>query len=159
MRRAREREGISFPRLGQITGIPTTTLHNMFQDKVKNPDMGKVALIADALGEPRGPLLALAGLPQEAGSHVSEQRAPEEQAGIGLGQLSHALSALVAERVRELRSGRARAVSPAGGVSDGPDEVSMARLVDLVEQMAADQLSQEHSAAAKRGARNRGVEL
>ena len=60
---ARIRSGMTLHALSQSTGIPLTSLHRLFRDRVARPSPGHLATLADALGLARGVLLDAAGYP------------------------------------------------------------------------------------------------
>ncbi|MEY9890562.1 transcriptional regulator with XRE-family HTH domain [Catenulispora sp. MAP5-51] len=61
---ARARSEVTLNALSTATGIPLTSLHRLFHDRVNRPSPAHLVTIADALNTPRGPLLAAAGFPE-----------------------------------------------------------------------------------------------
>ena len=65
---ARKHSGLTLNALGTATGIPLTSLHRLFHDKVNRPSPAHLATIADVLKVARGPLLTAAGYPKSGGT-------------------------------------------------------------------------------------------
>ncbi|MEY9857637.1 transcriptional regulator with XRE-family HTH domain [Catenulispora sp. GAS73] len=61
---ARLRSGLTLKALSEATGIPLTSLHRLFHDRVNRPSPAHIVAIADVLKTARGPLLAAAGYPE-----------------------------------------------------------------------------------------------
>jgi len=60
---ARVRRGITLLGLSRAAGIPLTTLHRLFHDKVARPSPIHLVVLADKLGVAREALLTAAGYP------------------------------------------------------------------------------------------------
>lgn len=60
---ARARNGMTLHGLSQSTGIPLTSLHRLFRDRVARPSPAHLATLADTLGLARSVLLDAAGYP------------------------------------------------------------------------------------------------